>query len=64
MPATIKTIVEYEEGGVRWAHELAPGSTVQHLNVLKEGVGRVIGPTHNPYWLLLDGTTSKKEPKR
>jgi hypothetical protein len=62
MTAKVRHIVDFDDGTSRWAHDLPPGSDVRHLNAVAGWAGRVVGPTHDPYWLGLDGKKSRKGP--
>lgn len=62
MSAKVTKIIEFDDGVRRWRHDLPDGSDIRHLNLNAEYVGKVTGPTHNPYWLKSDGTITSKAP--
>lgn len=61
MAVKIRHIVEFDDGVNKWTHDLPAGSDLRHPN-LGGWAGRIIGPTHNPYWLRPDGSKSKNGP--
>jgi hypothetical protein len=61
MTAKVRHIVEFDDGVSMWVHDLPDGSNLRHIN-LGGWAGRVMGPTHDPYWLRPDGSKSKKGP--
>lgn len=62
MTAKIRHLVEFDDGEVRWTHDIPEGSRVDFLNMTPTFVARVTGTAHTPYWLKRDGGKSKKGP--
>jgi hypothetical protein len=62
MSAIVKCYVEFDDGSVRWVHEIKVTDDVRFLNSVEGYACRVTGPDHNPYWLKTDGAVSKRGP--
>lgn len=52
---TVQTVARWEGH----EHVIPHGSILKFLNLREGVIGRVMGPTHTPYWLLADGSISR-----
>lgn len=63
MTATVRTILEFDDGTTKWVHTIPPKSSALHLNIGQaDYVAKIAGPSHDPYWLLKSGKVVKKGP--